>query len=132
MKKSLKKVLMVAALLCSAFVLCAPIPAFAGKTINVGGESVEIADPDSSASGTGSGSRSLKDLIPIIATTLATIIGILSVLMVIWSGFMYATAAGDPGKVARAKQILVYAIIGVIISVASGAIALFVSNTIGG
>lgn len=132
MKKVLKKVLIAAIVLCFGFLVCAPTPAFA-KTINVGGETIELDDGGGGgASGTGSGGRSLKDLIPIIAGTIATLVGIISVIMIIWAGIMYATAAGDPGKTARAKQIIVYAVIGIIVSVASGAIALFVTNSLGG
>lgn len=44
----------------------------------------------------------------------------LALLMIIWAGIMYMTAAGDETKAGKAKKILLYGIIGAIIVWASG------------
>ena len=128
MKKIAKIIAVVAVVLCSAMCLLAPQAAFAKMTINVGGEDIVIDDggPNKPKDG-----DDAKQLLPIVATTIATIVGVLSVIMIVWAGFMYTTAAGDAGKVARAKMIIVYAVIGIIVAVASGAIALFVTSRAG-
>ena len=41
----------------------------------------------------------------------------LSVLMFIWAGILFVTAAGDPGKIATAKKAVVWAIIGIIVAI---------------
>ena len=56
---------------------------------------------------------------PIITTVinvLLFIVGIISVLMIIVGGIMYATSAGDSGAVTKAKNTVMYAVIGLIIA----------------
>lgn len=59
------------------------------------------------------------------------ILGSLAVVMIIWSGISYITAAGDSGKIARAKNSLVFAIVGLIIVIAAFAITGFVIGRFG-
>ena len=58
------------------------------------------------------------------------IAGIMSVIMVIVAGIMYATAHGVPDKVANAKRTLIYAVVGLLISALSVAIVRFVYDTV--
>ncbi len=54
------------------------------------------------------------------------------VIMIIWAGILYMTAAGDPEKISKAKKALIGAIIGGGIAViATGVIALM-TNLMGG
>lgn len=39
------------------------------------------------------------------------------ILMIIFSGFMFVTSAGDPGKMKLAKDALIYAIIGIVVAI---------------
>ena len=50
------------------------------------------------------------------------IIGIISVIMLIFGGFLYITSAGNPEKVKNAKNTIMYAIIGLIIAIFAYAI----------
>ena len=54
------------------------------------------------------------------------IIGIIAVVMVVIGGVMYATSQGDPGKVAKGKNTIIYGIIGMVISLLAFAIVNFV------
>lgn len=54
----------------------------------------------------------IKDLI----NTLLFIVGALSVVMIIAAGIFYVISAGDAGKVARAKNTLMYSIVGLIVA----------------
>ena len=54
------------------------------------------------------------------------IAGTIAVVMVIWGGFSYVTSTGDSGKVTKAKNTLVYAIVGLIIVLVAFAITGFV------
>jgi len=58
------------------------------------------------------------------------ILGIIFVLLVVYAGIMYMTAAGDDVKVKKAKTLLVQAIIGIIIIVAAYSISAFVIGQI--
>lgn len=53
-----------------------------------------------------------------------------AVLFIIWSGFKFVAARGNPTKLEEAKKTLVYTLIGVAILLAAQAIAMGISATI--
>lgn len=67
-----------------------------------------------------------------ISNTLLLVIGIISVVMLIYGGFRYIISGGDNKKVADAKNTILYAIIGLIISLLAYAIINFVITAITG
>ena len=52
--------------------------------------------------------------------------GVIAVVFVIISGISMMTSSGDPGKIAKAKNTLIFAIVGLIIVVLASAITYFV------
>jgi cytochrome bd-type quinol oxidase subunit 2 len=54
------------------------------------------------------------------------ITGAMAIVMVIISGFMYVTSDGDSSKVASARQTMIYALVGVVITVVAQGIVVFV------
>lgn len=58
------------------------------------------------------------------------IIGILSVIMLIYGGIRYVLSSGDSGAVTNAKNTIMYAIIGLVISILAYAIVNFVISSI--
>ncbi len=56
------------------------------------------------------------------------IIGALALLMITVSGLRYITSAGSPEQSARAKNGIVYAIVGLVIAISAEAIVAFVVN----
>ncbi|MBQ9029387.1 hypothetical protein IJ114_01290 [Candidatus Saccharibacteria bacterium] len=67
-----------------------------------------------------------------ISNTLLLIIGVISVVMLIYGGFRYIISGGDNKKVTDAKNTILYAIIGLIISLLAYAIINFVIAAITG
>ena len=65
-----------------------------------------------------------------IITFLIWLVGILAVIMIIIGGIMYTTSAGDPGKAKKAKDTIMYGIIGLVIAVFVFAIVNFVMDAI--
>lgn len=59
-------------------------------------------------------------------------IGILAVVFIIIGGVNYTISQGDPGKVSKAKSTIMYAVIGLIVSLLAFAITQFVLNALGG
>jgi len=57
-------------------------------------------------------------------------LGLFAVIMVIWGGYGWMMAAGNEEKIKKAKAILSYAIIGLIIILLAWAMVSFVFNTI--
>ena len=54
------------------------------------------------------------------------IVGILAVVVIVLSGLSYVTSAGDSGKVTRAKNMILYAVVGLVVVIAAYAITNFV------
>ena len=61
-------------------------------------------------------------LINTIINVLLFLVGTLSVIMIIVAGVFYTTSAGDSSKVARAKNTLLYSIVGLVLSILAFAI----------
>ena len=57
-----------------------------------------------------------SDLISNIISYISGIIGVLAVLMFVISGVFFVTSRGDPGRVATAKRIAIYAAVGTAIA----------------
>lgn len=77
--------------------------------------------------GVGDANSLVKDVVNIILW----IVGILSVIMLVWGGIKYTTSAGDSNKVTSAKNTIIYAVIGLIIAILAYAIVNFVIEKIG-
>ncbi|MDO4870553.1 MAG: hypothetical protein Q3996_00425 [Candidatus Saccharibacteria bacterium] len=60
------------------------------------------------------------------------LIGIISVIMIIYGGIQYSLSAGDSSKVTSAKNTILYAIVGLIVAMLAFAIVNFVTGAIGG
>ena len=74
-------------------------------------------DPICQSSGDEAGSIVKK-----VVNILLFITGALAIIMIIWSGIQYTTSSGDSGKVSKAKNTLLYSVIGLIIAFLSFAI----------
>lgn len=56
--------------------------------------------------------------------------GIVAVIFVVYGGISYITSSGDPNKVQKARQTIIYALIGIVIVALAEVITAFVSNLI--
>ena len=81
----------------------------------------------------GDGSSNLKDSITGILNGIIGVLGIVAVVVIIIGGVSYMTSAGDAGKVKKAKDTILYGLIGLIVVALAFAIVNFViGNIIGG
>ncbi len=78
-----------------------------------------------------SGNTTTSDsLVKLVMNTMFYIVGIVSIIMIIYGGMKYTTSSGDPKKVASAKATILYAVIGLIVALFAVAIVQFVSTRI--
>jgi hypothetical protein len=63
--------------------------------------------------------------------SLSVLIGVASIVMIIYSGFLYATSSGDANNVTKAKNTLMYAIIGLVVASLAAAIINFALGGLG-
>ena len=73
---------------------------------------------------------SLTRVIRTVINLFSIIIGIVAVIMIMFSGFKYITAAGDSGNIGSAKNTLIYAIVGLVIVALAQFIVKFVLDKI--
>ncbi len=73
------------------------------------------------------------DLIPTVANIINTLLGflgVLAVILVIWGGFKWMTAAGEEQKINEAKKILSGGVVGLVIILLAYAITFFVVDNL--
>lgn len=70
--------------------------------------------------------ESLDQQIKNITNTLLMIVGIAAVIMLIIGGLMYIFSGGDPNNTKRAKDVILYTIIGIAVALLAYAIVTFV------
>jgi hypothetical protein len=79
-----------------------------------------------------SGSPKLETIIASIIQTMFFIIGVLAVIVIIYSGFLFIVASGNPQTIQKAKTSIVYAVVGLVVAIMAYAIVGFVVNTFQG
>jgi hypothetical protein len=65
-------------------------------------------------------------LITKVINVMLFIIGVLSVIMIVYGGILYVISAGDSGRVSKAKNTIMYAIVGLVVALLAYAIVNFV------
>jgi len=84
--------------------------------------------------GTGSVPNQSQDVFTVISTIINWLFYILliaAVFIVIWAAFTFLTAAGDPEKVAKARNLILYAVVAIVVAFLAKAIILLVASAIG-
>jgi hypothetical protein len=74
----------------------------------------------------GLGSATLTGMITGIIQVILGFLGVIAVLIILWGGFIWMTAGGEPDKVEKAKKMIYAGIIGLVIIFAAYAISTFV------
>lgn len=72
------------------------------------------------------GNQSLEDTLGTLISVFLGLLGIIFLVLVIYAGFLWMTAAGDDKKVGQAKQILITSVVGLVILLSAYAISRFV------
>ena len=70
----------------------------------------------------GCNSSTLPSVIVNILNAIILVAGIIAAIFIVVGGVNYMTSAGDPGKVAKAKNTIIYALIGLVVCVLAFAI----------
>ncbi len=72
------------------------------------------------------GNEELTTTIGKLISALLSVLGVIFLLLIVWAGFTWMTAQGDPKKVDKAKDILITSVVGLIILLSAYAISTFV------
>lgn len=77
------------------------------------------------------GARDLDELIGKLTDALRNLAIPVGVVMILWGGFNYLTAAGNPGKIQKANKILLYTAIGLAVVFIGGGFVDLIKSIIG-
>jgi ABC-type Fe3+ transport system permease subunit len=105
----------------TASAACAPDTSSKGQVE----QSINISGGDCSGSGVTRIAAAAVEILSFVA-------GIAGIIMVILGGFKYITSGGESGKVANAKNTLMYALIGLIVAALAQLMVHYVINTANG
>jgi hypothetical protein len=72
-----------------------------------------------------------KKMVGKILNVVYGLIGVVAVVFVIIGGFKYMTSQGEPGRVQQAKNTILYALIGLVITISAFAITAFILQALG-
>lgn len=75
---------------------------------------------------------SLIPTIQVIINVILGVLGLVSVVFIILGGITYVTSSGDPGKIKKAKDTILYGIIGLVVALLAYAIVNFVLSSVFG
>jgi len=114
-KKSLKHIA-VGFVTSMALMMATMVPA-----VNAQGFISQTDNPSAVSTATG-GTGSFRQLALTIVNFFLTFLGLIAVVMIIYGGFLYVSAAGNQEKIESAKKIIMYAVIGIIVILLSFAI----------
>lgn len=76
--------------------------------------------------------NSLPEMIFQLVTYALVLVGVVALAFFIYGGFLYITAAGDTEQIEKAKKIIVYAIIGIVVIAIAAALVNFVIGAFSG
>ena len=76
----------------------------------------------------GSGETQVNGIIKTIVEVLLTAVGAISIIMIVIGGIMFALSSGDAQKAAKARNTVLYAVVGLVVSLFASAIVNFVFN----
>ncbi len=77
------------------------------------------------------GVNNFTDLITKISTAVSAFIGAIAVVILIIAGIYFLISAGDPGKVQKAKEMVKYAVIGIVIALTAETIVILIKWVLG-
>ena len=128
-KKTLSQAFIGLAIVMLAYVIMSSIRfALLGSSGNLGNcMTITTADGKTTVSGN---CISATDVIGGAIQWFVAIAGIVSAIFVVYGGISYATSAGDPSKLQKAKNMIIYALIGLAIVALAEIITAFVTNII--
>lgn len=107
---ALRDMLIFAGLLSGALILSAHFADFASATSLISDD-----DNISAISDATGGETDFKSLVQTILNYFLGFLGFVATIMVIYGGVLYVTSAGNPENVEKAKKILLYAVVGIVI-----------------
>lgn len=115
--------------------VAAPAAVFAGdaqiENCLGGGATLSVGTGNGCPGGNNAeGTDRINNIITTVVNIFSAIVGIVSVIMIIYGGFKYITSGGDSSKVTEAKNTIIYAVIGLVVVALAQFIVQFVLDRV--
>lgn len=91
---------------------------------------VNVFDPGTVPPSVSGGPNNVSEIVPRVVNILLFVAGVASVIVIVVGGIMYIVSAGDEKRTRTAKDAILYAIVGLIVSISAYAIANFIITQI--
>jgi hypothetical protein len=73
----------------------------------------------------------VQDFLSHLSTFLWLLVAPLATIMMIWAGILFVTSNGDPSKVTKAKNLVMYVIIGIVVALLAGGLSALIKDIMG-
>lgn len=74
--------------------------------------------------------KKADEVVNAVVNVVLSFVGIIAVCVMIYGGFLYMTSNGDSGKAQKAKNVILYGLVGMIVALLAYTIIIFVSRSI--
>lgn len=137
MFKNLRKTIVAAVVAATMIAVPLAVPAMASAATDPiqnclsSGASLTISSGGAcSGANNSTGANKVQSLVTTIVNIFSAIVGVVSVIMIIFGGFKYISSGGDSSKVTEAKNTIIYAVIGLVIVALAQFIVQFVLSKV--
>ena len=129
--KNILRTTLVLIVICTPLLVVQPVGADAVldqlcKDVTLGENVPAICLEDQATRGESAQDNQVLSLLFNVVQALLFVLGIISVIAVIYGGLTFITSGGDPSKTKQAREIIIYAMVGVVIAVSAQLILYFV------
>ena len=76
------------------------------------------------------GETKVKSVMKSVMDVLLMTVGVISIVMIVVGGIMFALSSGDASKVTKARNMVIYAVVGLVVALFASAIINFVFNKV--
>ena len=76
------------------------------------------------------GETKVKSVMKSVVDVLLITVGVISIVMIVVGGIMFALSSGDASKVTKARNMVIYAVVGLVVALFASAIINFVFNKV--
>lgn len=76
------------------------------------------------------GETKVKSVMKSVVDVLLMTVGVISIIMIVIGGIMFALSSGDASKVTKARNMVIYAVVGLVVALFASAIINFVFNKV--
>ncbi|MEK7108420.1 MAG: pilin [Patescibacteria group bacterium] len=78
------------------------------------------------------GQRSIPQVVGFVIQVVLGISGSIALLMIVWGGFTWLMSQGEPDKIKKGQQTIVWSVIGIAVLFGANILATYIINTLGG